>query len=124
MKKRILLVDDEKILREIYRQAVSKDFDEVVLAENAEKALEFFQEEAFPVVITDVYMPGKSGLWLVQQIRQLSRKTQIIIITGNLDDNTGLIALKNGAYPLPKPIEPGYVRWVASLSYQRALDLC
>lgn len=124
MRKRILLVDDEKILREIYREAVSKDFDEVVLAENAEEALDFFQKEAFPVVITDVYMPGKSGLWLVQQIRQLSRTTQIIIITGKLDDNTGLIALKNEAYPLPKPIEPSYVRWVAALSYRRTLNLC
>ena len=67
--KRILVVDDEKQIRDMYSQAFTRAGYEVTTAESAEAALEIFKKEQFWVLFLDLNLPGMNGVDLCRQIR-------------------------------------------------------
>ncbi|RMF60315.1 MAG: response regulator [Calditrichaeota bacterium] len=81
--KRILVVDDEETLTfSLYQTFIKSPIDcEVVTASSGEEALQRFREQAFDVVITDVAMPGISGLELLSTIKDEHPETRVIVIT-------------------------------------------
>ena len=103
---RILVVDDDKAVRTTLQVLLSKRALKVVTATNADEALELLKAEEFDLVITDVKMPGPSGLDLLQQIRESSADLPVIVMTGNGTVSDAVAAMKAGAsdYVL-KPIE-------------------
>lgn len=106
MAHKILVVDDEEIIRESLSFVLKKEGYEVEEAENGKVAYDKIVESVFDVVITDLEMPGMKGIQLVEEIQKLNIQTSIIIITayGSLD--TAISALRNGASDyILKPIE-------------------
>jgi CheY-like chemotaxis protein len=80
-KKRLLVVDDEEIIRMVFLDLMGKEC-EVVQAESAEVALEHLRRGAFDLIITDKNLPGLSGLELAQEARRLDPNSRVILMTG------------------------------------------
>jgi DNA-binding NtrC family response regulator len=106
MPERILVVDDEDIIRESLAFVLRKEGYTVQEAENGLVAYNKLVEESFDLVITDLEMPEMKGIELLEEIKKLNIQTSVVIITafGSLD--TAISALRNGASDyLLKPVE-------------------
>ena len=79
MKKRILLVEDEKPLCLLYQEELSGEGYEVTAVTDAEAALAKLGQAEFDLIITDIRMPGKNGIDLITQIMGLRKDIPIII---------------------------------------------
>ncbi len=84
--KRILLADDEPSVRRALRLALKHDGHSVTEAENGREALARFSQEPFDLVITDYSMPEMQGDELAANIRQVSPRQPIIMITAHADE--------------------------------------
>ena len=106
MPERILVVDDEDIIRESLTFVLKKEGYYVDEAENGRVAYTKLLEETYDLVITDLEMPEMKGIELLEEIKKLNIQTSVIIITafGSLD--TAICALRTGASDyLLKPVE-------------------
>ncbi len=103
---KILVVDDEEIIRDSISYILEAEGYEVGKAENGKVAYEKIKEKHFDLVITDIEMPAMKGTELLEKIKILDSQTAVIIITafGSLD--TAITALRNGASDyILKPVE-------------------
>ena len=114
-KPKILVVDDEKVIREGCREVLTLEGFEVVLAENGEQGLEMIEKVHFDVVLLDLMMPGISGFDVLSHVKALHPDTSIIVITGYATVEHSIEAMKNGAFDfIPKPFSPDQLRVVVS----------
>jgi two-component system, NtrC family, response regulator AtoC len=100
----VLIVDDEKHTREGLQQALAENYD-VSVAANAEEAFNLLDAQPFDVVLTDLRMPGKSGLKVIDKALSLPNRPAVLMMTayGNID--TAVEAMKRGAIDfLTKPV--------------------
>lgn len=97
MTQRILVVDDEQIIRESVSFVLQKEGFVVAEAANGREALELQRSRPFDVVITDIEMPEMRGTELLRHIRQESPETFVIIITAFASVETAITALREGA---------------------------
>lgn len=105
-KDKILVVDDETTVRMILAEVLRKDGYLVYTAENGEQALERLESQSFSLVITDIMMPGITGMQLLESVKNRFPETQVIIITSHASLESSLEALRHGAYDyLFKPFE-------------------
>ena len=107
---RILIVDDEELVRLTLRQALEKERHELVDATNGEEALRLLRRRAVDLVITDIIMPEKEGIETIREIRQDYPETKIIAISGggrmgNVDF-LRMSQLLGADAILPKPFGP------------------
>ncbi len=101
----ILLVDDESDIREVLTIALMDMGYNVFEAEDATTALQVFEKEKPPIVLTDIKMPGMDGIELLQRIKRENAETEVIMITGHGDMNLAIKSLKNDATDfITKPI--------------------
>ncbi len=115
MKHRILIVDDESIVRAFISEVLIRMGYAPLAAESGEKALEYLNRGEFDVVITDFKMPGISGIELLKQTLALWPDCRVIIITafGTIEQAVG--AMKIGAHDyITKPISPDHLEMVVS----------
>jgi CheY-like chemotaxis protein len=78
---KLLLVDDDALTREIYKNLFSKEFD-VVIAASGNEALQLLEKNFYHAVVTDINMPEMSGVELAKKIRSLNTSNKRIIIVG------------------------------------------
>ncbi|NQS96920.1 MAG: sigma-54-dependent Fis family transcriptional regulator [candidate division Zixibacteria bacterium] len=106
---KILLVDDDALVRSaVANFLVTALKHEVTECDSGTEALELFKVDSFFAVITDIRMPGMSGLDLLRQIKQSpqGQRTGVILVTGFSDLNSALFALREGAFDyLSKPVD-------------------
>ena len=104
---KILIVDDEKVVRESLYHWFEEDNYQVETAEDGEIALQKYEKEKYDLLLVDMKMPGMSGLDLLSKIRAIDKDALIILITAFASVPTAITALKNGAYDyVTKPIDP------------------
>ncbi len=103
---RILVAEDEEItLNNIIDTLHDEGFD-VVGAQNGEDALAKIEGEHFDILITDIKMPGMSGIGLLERIKEKSPDTEVIVITGFGSIGSAIEAMRKGAYDyLTKPFD-------------------
>lgn len=105
----ILLVDDDNLSREMISEILRDLSDhEIVECQNAIEAFDNFMANPCPIVITDIHMPGHSGLELLRGIKnsQYGDDTDVIVITGLASMDNAIEALREGATDfLRKPID-------------------
>jgi DNA-binding NtrC family response regulator len=94
---RVLVVDDDETIRDTLYELLSEDY-ACQTAETAEKALARLDAEAFDVVLTDISMPGLSGLELLGHVRQKFPNTPVIIISGISDEEHAQGLIRLGAF--------------------------
>jgi DNA-binding NtrC family response regulator len=106
-KSRILVVDDEAVVREGVRRILEGDRYSVESCASGRAALDAMQEKDFDMVITDLKMPGMGGLEVLKTIKILQPEIPVIIITGYSTVDTAVDAMKNGAIDyIAKPFTP------------------
>jgi len=115
---RILIVDDEREITEILADLLSEDY-ECLKAGSAEQALDFLRAGEFHLVISDITMPGMSGLEMIPNVKQLSTDTVVVMISGMQTVESAIGALRLGAFDyLMKPFDLRQVEAVV----KRALE--
>lgn len=103
----ILVVDDERGVREGCRRVLSAHAQVVDTAESGEEAIAKFERGRYDLALVDIKMPGISGLELLDELRQRDPDLVSIVITGFATLETAIAATKRGAYDfLPKPFSP------------------
>jgi DNA-binding NtrC family response regulator len=111
MNKHVLIVDDERNVRLMYRAALETEDFEVTEAESGAAAMEKFGQSRFDVAVLDLRMPGMDGLDLLEAMRDKNIKTPTVIITAFGDVPNAVKAMKLGAIDfLAKPVTPNQLR--------------
>ena len=106
-KEKILIVDDEAIMRKVMRMSLLKEGYSCDEAENAEAALDKLRNGSYDLAILDIMMPGKSGLELLHEIKTAYPNTFVFMSTAVNDPNVVVQCMKEGAYDyLSKPFSP------------------
>src|SRR5881296_3186278 len=101
---RVLLVDDNASVLRFLASAFSSNHCQVTPASTAEQALEQLGDDPFDLVVSDIKMPGLSGLDLLRAIKGKQPGTPVVLITGVPSVNSAVFGLRHGAYDyLPKP---------------------
>ncbi len=120
----ILIVEDEKNAREGIREAVSSPGRAVLTAENGFQAEEIVRNRSVDLVISDLKMPGMTGLELLKKVQAFSPNTIFIIMTAYGTVGTAVEAMKKGAYDyLTKPIHLDQLEILISRALkERALE--
>lgn len=85
---RILLVDDDELIRRVVHPMLSRDGHEVVEQSSGREAIQAAAEERFDLAIVDVIMPDKGGLETTLELRQALARLPVILITGKVTVDT------------------------------------
>jgi DNA-binding NtrC family response regulator len=102
---RILVVDDEELNRDLLQQILEREGYQVAIAANGQEALALLRQEAFHVVLTDLKMPGMTGVEVIRELKMLAPSTMGIIHTAYGSVETAVEAMKAGAYDyVTKPV--------------------
>lgn len=105
--RKILVVDDDPVVRKSFDRVLSGKGYAVITAENGQEALNKLNEEKYDVVYTDIRMPGMSGLEVAEKIKARQPWTPVVIITGYGNDAAEARAKAAGvANFLHKPLSP------------------
>ena len=111
MTHRILIVDDESAIRSSLAEALKADDFDVDTAETGEEALAKLNAAVFTLVVTDLKMPGVSGLELMQALRNQGKDTPVIMMTAYGDVDVAVEAMRLGAYDfIQKPVKLSTMR--------------
>ncbi|MFH1915609.1 MAG: response regulator [Pseudomonadota bacterium] len=101
----ILLVDDEEGIRTVLAITLEDAGYQVQTAPSGTDALELFQAGRHPIVVTDIRMPGMSGVELLREIKRIDPRTEVIMISGHADIDVAIQSLKHDASDfITKPI--------------------
>jgi two-component system response regulator PilR (NtrC family) len=101
---RILIVDDEEVLRDVLEVVIRKEGFDVVLASSGEECLHLLDTEEVDLIILDIMLPGISGLDTLRAVRISNPTLPVIIITAFSSIDGAIEAMKNGAFHyIPKP---------------------
>jgi len=107
---RVLVVDDEEVVRLGYRRVLSSDGFNVMAAGNGLEALELMGDDRFDVVLLDMRMPGMDGMQVLRAIKEQWPQSEVVVVTGYPSIETAKEAVKLGAYDyLAKPVVPAAV---------------
>jgi two-component system response regulator AtoC len=104
---RILIVDDEEIVRESLTGWLEKDGYTVASAPDGPTTIEKLRHEPWAILLVDMKMPGMDGLQVLEQARKLQPQATVVIMTAYATVETAVSAMKIGAYDyLVKPFDP------------------
>jgi len=92
----VLVVEDDAVAALLLSRAISKYGARVETASNGREALVRFEEKRYPVIVTDICLPGMDGLKLVERVRLLDANTQIIATSANSETNCLISAIELG----------------------------
>ena len=111
----ILVVDDEKIVRDSLMKWFREDGYEVGGAEDAAAALRQLQAKKWDIILLDIKMPGVDGMELQQRIKEIEMGELLIFIMAADSHETAVQALKAGAFDyVTKPVDPDYLSHIVS----------
>ena len=122
-KAKLLIVDDEAIVRDSLGKWFREEGYEVGTAESASEALTRLAEARWDLALVDIKMPGMDGIELQRRLREIDPELIVIIMTGYASVETAVAALKNGAYDyVTKPFDPDDIANVVrnAISHRRA----
>ena len=103
---RVLIVDDEKSMRELLTITLERAGYEVTAADGGEAAIDAIRRDTFDAIITDLRMPKVDGMQVLRASRDLSPDTTVIVVTALASTETAVEAMKLGAYDyITKPFK-------------------
>jgi two-component system phosphate regulon sensor histidine kinase PhoR len=122
---KILVVDDEKRIRDSCRTMLTSEGFEVAVAEDGYAGLKRIEEEHFDIILLDLMMPGLRGIDLLAHVKAKHPDTLVIVITGYATLEHAIEAMKRGAFDfISKPFSPKDLRSVIgrAIDYIRTLE--
>ena len=103
---KILIIDDERSIRNTLKDILSYEDYKVSLAEDGLQALEILQKEEFDVILCDIKMPQMDGIEVLAKIQELPIDTPVIMISGHANIDTAVDTIKKGAFDfIEKPLD-------------------
>jgi DNA-binding NtrC family response regulator len=103
---KILVIDDQKSIRNTLKDVLEYESHEVSLAENGPQGLELFESEKHEVVLCDIKMPDMDGIEVLNRIHLINPDVPVIMISGHGNIDTAVDAIKKGAYDfIEKPLD-------------------
>ena len=103
---KILVIDDEKAIRNTLKDVLEYEKYKVDLAEDGPSGLALFSEKKYDIVLCDIKMQKMDGLEVLQKIMEISTVTPVVMISGHGNIDTAVEAIKKGAYDfLEKPLD-------------------
>ena len=119
-KARVLVVDDEKSMRDLLSITLEKEGYDVLTAAGGEPAIETLHRETVDVVITDLRMPKVDGMQVLRAAKEISPDTAVIVITAVASTETAVEAMKLGAYDyITKPFKLDEVNLIVRNALER-----
>jgi DNA-binding NtrC family response regulator len=119
-KPRILVVDDEPVVRESIHDWFSQDEYPIEMAASGPEAMQKMQESSWDILLTDVKMPGMDGLELQQQAKKIDPDITVIIMTAYASVDSAMQAIKEGAYDyVTKPLDPEDLEQIITRAAER-----
>ncbi|BDV43315.1 diguanylate cyclase response regulator [Geotalea uraniireducens] len=94
---RILVVEDDRFFRQMYADLLMEEGYEVDTVASGVEALDLLENNDYQLVITDLVMPGMSGIEVLSRVKQRFPTVDVIIVTGHANLESAIFALKNGA---------------------------
>jgi len=120
LKGKILVVDDEKSMRDVLDIFLKGEGYDVLVADSGESAIEAFKKDIFDLVITDLKMPKVSGFDLLKTIKDISPDTIVVIITAFGTTESAVEAMKLGAFDyIQKPFKMDDIRLVVKNAFEK-----
>jgi len=117
---RILIVDDDEVVRRAYLRSLRSVSCEVAAASDGEEALQTMERNPFDVVLLDLRMPGQDGLSVLRTIKQKWPESEVVIITGYPTVDSAKESVRLGAHDyVAKPVGPQEVINVADSARRR-----
>jgi DNA-binding NtrC family response regulator len=114
-KSKILVVDDEEVVRLSHLRLLTKADCNVEAVWNGTDALREMERDSFDLVLLDLRMPGLDGMSVLRMIKQRWPESEVVVITGYPSVETAKEAIRLGAYDyLAKPVDPDQVIKVAN----------
>jgi len=122
---RVLAVDDEEPIRSVLKTIMEGEGYLCETAANADEAIGRLKKNKYDIILTDIMMPGISGIELLDLVRERDDEIAVIMLTAVNDIDVSIRALKSGAYDyISKPFRPGDVLISVEMALQkRALIL-
>jgi response regulator RpfG family c-di-GMP phosphodiesterase len=122
---RILIVDDDASVRDVISVLLQEEGYECLTAAGAEEALEIAAQEAPPLVISDMKMPGRDGIWLLEAFREKHPDSAVVMLTGYGDTEAAVDCLRRGAvdYLLKPPKLTDLIRAIERALAKRRIEL-
>ena len=119
-KAKVLIVEDEKPLRDLLQSELSRSGYTVQTAPDGNEGLARYTEETFNVVLLDIKMPEVGGVEVLRRMRQETNLPEIIMFTGHGDIETAVQCIKLGAYDyLTKPVKLDELELVIDKAYEK-----
>ena len=120
----VLVVDDEKSMREVLDYILSREGYDVAVASNVAEALAAYSGRAFDVTITDLKMPGAGGISLLRDIKDRNDNAIVIVITAFSTWDSAVEAMRLGAFDyIKKPFDNEDIRAVVARAMEVAQEL-
>jgi two-component system, NtrC family, nitrogen regulation response regulator NtrX len=102
----ILVIDDEKSIRNTLQEVLAYEGHKVDLATNGSEGLELFDKGEYDVVLCDIKMPGMDGIEVLEKMHERNHDVPVIMISGHGNIDTAVEAIKKGAYDfIEKPLD-------------------
>jgi DNA-binding NtrC family response regulator len=121
--KKILVIDDEPIVRISCKRSLSNEGYEVKLAAGGREGIELLEKEPFDLVLLDLKMPDMDGIEVLQKIKDTWPQTKVIIITGYSTVETAVKTLRLGALNyLEKPFTPDILLKTVEEAFNQETD--
>ena len=119
-KPRVLVVDDEASIRHVLHRVLEMNGCEIREAASAEEAVAQVEDWEPAVALLDIVLPGKNGIQLLTELKQIHADTEVLMMTSNASADTALQAVRRGAHDyLQKPFDNLKEIWT---NVQRALE--
>jgi two-component system, OmpR family, phosphate regulon sensor histidine kinase PhoR len=122
---RILIIDDEKRIREGCHKVLTEEGFDVALAEDGNRGIEMIEKDHYDIILLDLMMPGLSGFDVLGHVKGLHPDTVIIVISGYATVEHSIESMKKGAFDfIPKPFAPDQLRLIVykAMEYTRTLQ--
>ena len=117
---RVLVIDDEKVVRDSCARILTTEGNIVKSAENGDIGLKIFKEFHPDLVLVDLKMPGKGGIEVLEEIESADPNVVKIVITGYATVSSAVDAMKRGAYDfIPKPFTPDEILLIVARGLER-----
>ncbi len=121
---RILLVDDDKFDRTFIIDLLAPKNFFIEEAVDGNEALALLSENKYDLLLSDIYMPGITGIEMIQKIREVDANLQIILFTGYADLATAIEAVKLGVYDyIVKPFDPEALIWRVDKALEKSRQI-
>jgi two-component system, NtrC family, response regulator PilR len=109
----VLIVDDERSMRDFLKILLEKEGHKVAIAESGKRALDILDNQQVDVIVSDIRMPGMTGIELLEAVKEESPDLPVIMITAFASPDDAVLAMKNGAFDyITKPFNVDEIKSV------------